>query len=255
MKKNRAKLPAKYKDKKHVLLLDVYELAKENKNDTEIWELLGITEGVWKNIVKEEEVKYTLSKARMGISTRTGIKLSDYSFGQLSDSQQKLWHRILKCENEDNYQTRIDGILQGHGEYARMNIFLYSLVHHNFHLSRAMRQVNCSARTMKRWREDSDFIAMVDSIQKEKGDFFESCLIRKCKEGDSAAILFVNRTFNRSRGYNEKVEIEHTGNVNHTVDFGIEDLDLPLEVLEVVLKAIKKKETAIEAIGYKQIEG
>lgn len=54
--------------------------------------------------------------------------------------------------------------------------------------------------------------------------------------------MFVNRTLNSDRGYNEKIAIEHrhSGTVNH-VFTRAKDLNLNLEARKEILRAIREK--------------
>lgn len=50
-------------------------------------------------------------------------------------------------------------------------------------------------------------------------DFAEGVLKKKVREEDLTALIFFLKTQGRYRGYQEKQEIEHSGQVNITVNF------------------------------------
>ena len=59
--------------------------------------------------------------------------------------------------------------------------------------------------------------------------------------GDTSSTIFANRTYNRKRGYNEKVDVDLniSGSVQHHI-VSIDSLDLPLKERKRLLHKIRK---------------
>lgn len=73
------------------------------------------------------------------------------------------------------------------------------------------RSLGIERKTFYRWYEsDPDFKQAIEDAQEERKDFFENALILRCQAGDTAAIIFANKTQCRDRGYVEKVEKDVT---------------------------------------------
>ena len=99
---------------------------------------------------------------------------------------------------------------------------------------------------------------MILEIHISKKDFYEQCLVDLVQMRNLGAILFVNRTINRDRGYNDKIEVEHSGTVVHT-GFTIDELDMPPDMLRGLLQVVrtaeeKKKAIDAEIVEPKQLE-
>lgn len=63
------------------------------------------------------------------------------------------------------------------------------------------------------YKEDPEFKAAVDDIDEITLDFVENQLLRKIKEGENQAIMFYMKYKARKRGYTEKLDIEHSGEI------------------------------------------
>lgn len=73
------------------------------------------------------------------------------------------------------------------------------------------RSLGIERKTFYRWYEsDEAFKQAVEDAQEERKDFFENALILRCQAGDTAAIIFANKTQCRDRGYVEKIEKDVT---------------------------------------------
>jgi hypothetical protein len=84
-----------------------------------------------------------------------------------------------------------------------------------------------------------DLLVEVEQIKK---DFFEEGLLKLVKAGDSSATIFGNRTLNRDRGYGEVTETRVSGVVG-VASLPLDKLNLPVDVLRVVLNAVRDYET------------
>ncbi len=80
---------------------------------------------------------------------------------------------------------------------------------------------------------------VVKQTHEAKKDLFESALVGLVKQGEPSAVVFANKTLNRDRGYNDKVEVTHVLGEQHSV----EDLQLSLEQRKEILAAIRDAQT------------
>lgn len=85
---------------------------------------------------------------------------------------------------------------------------------------RAMNEASISdQRVIDRWREqDPKFAEDMDAISNIAGDFVETQLFKKIKEGDTTAIIFYCKTKLKKRGYSERMEVD---NINGCVNIMI----------------------------------
>ena len=76
----------------------------------------------------------------------------------------------------------------------------------------ACKQVDISRDTHYRWMsDDEDYKAEVESLSDVALDFAESQLFKKIKDGDTTAMIFFLKTKGKKRGYVEKTQFEHSG--------------------------------------------
>lgn len=73
------------------------------------------------------------------------------------------------------------------------------------------------------WKQkDEDFKKAVDDVSDIVLDFAESALHKQINEGNTTATIFLLKTKGKSRGYIEKQEFEHSGEISGTpiIQFG-----------------------------------
>ncbi len=229
----------------------VYELARSGMEDNKIAKVLGVqmnTLKKWKGNRPALRDAFDRARAPRGEMPATFL---DYVHDRLPSHLKELLDKIEACDKEGNGIVRIEAMLQDAGKRARQHLFLHSLIASNFNISRACSRVNISRRTFHAWVEKEPYFAqLMDEIHIYKKDFFEGALVGLVEEGDTSATIFANRTFNRDRGYNEKVEVEHTGTVNHNhLVVDVDSLDLPIEIRKTILLAMREK----RKMGYDNI--
>ena len=82
-------------------------------------------------------------------------------------------------------------------------------------ISTAAKKADLARDTVYRWRrEDKDFDADIKAINDIVLDFAESSLHKQINEGNTAATIFLLKTKGKCRGYIEKQEIEHSGEIS-----------------------------------------
>lgn len=104
-----------------------------------------------------------------------------------------------------------------------------------------------SKATLNHWiRDDPEFADLLDEIHWHKKNWVEQHLMHRLASGDSAATIFANRTLNRDRGYNDKIQLEHSGEVSvHHQVIAVDDLSLPIDVRKKILEALRKRDDQI----------
>jgi transposase len=227
----------------------VYRLAKEGYSDNRIASALGVTVGRLRTWISQKPaLAKGVEEARAAKEDAEGFRR--YVFGKLSPELQDLWNRILKNEEDpfdepgdarkkQRARRCLDEEVRASPQAERQQLYLYALVNGNFTRSEACRKVGISASCVYEWEQkDRQFKELTKQVEEAKKDFYESALVKLVRQGDTNAVVFANRTYNRDRGYNDKVEVNVSGNVTHSVD----QLGLSLEVRKQILLAMRAKE-------------
>ena len=244
----------KYSDQ---VIFDAYEAARTGVSQEGIRALLKITADTFYDWMR----KYPLFALAIKRGREYGKKADgseetfrEYVYQQLDPKLKAIWDEVNACQKEKNSIARLEALFENHGTKARQHLFLYALTASNFNASRALKRVGLSHGRLRSWVEnDPDFAKLYQEIEWHKGNFFESGLIGRVKEGDTGAIIFANRTFNKDRGYGIKNEIQVSGTIHHEHTVDIEGLELSLEVRRALLDAIEKQEEKMNGIG-KQLQ-
>ena len=85
-------------------------------------------------------------------------------------------------------------------------------------VSHACEKYGIDRQTHYNWLKGSEWFAdEVKAIQEGMVDFAESKLYENIKKGDNTSILFYLKCKAKKRGYVEKQEIEHSGNVGFDI--------------------------------------
>jgi len=78
----------------------------------------------------------------------------------------------------------------------------------------AAKNVGIERVTHYRWMEaDPEYKAAVEELENVALDFAESHLHKQIKDGSTSATQFLLKTKGKPRGYVEKQEIQHSGNI------------------------------------------
>lgn len=236
--------PHKWKDE---YWFKIYDLARSGMTDCAIATAMGWSHRstLFRFYRKKPALKEAVERVRAeGGKSET---FRDYVHGRLPAKLKKLWDKILSWEEDPYGVDKVEAMLARRGQRVRQHLFFYALVHGNFNITEACRLVNISTTTFRQWLNlDPDFQALMEEIHWHKKNFFEGALINLVKNGDSAATIFVNRTVNRDRGYNDKhttdVNVSISGEVNHKhAQVTLKDLDLSLEARKEILQKLRQK--------------
>jgi hypothetical protein len=86
----------------------------------------------------------------------------------------------------------------------------------------ACKEVGIARKTHYEWyNEDENYKQAVDDISEIVLDFAESMLHKRIQEKDTTALIFFLKCRGRKRGYVDRQELEHSGNI--VIDFITDD--------------------------------
>lgn len=245
-KKPKTTVPAKPKGKtvSTEFLLLFYDACIREKSPIAVAKILDISKTTLVAWVKKFPVLRT-ARAIADNKRETAYTFSDYIHKHLSEEAQSIWDDIKFWDDADNATSKVRAILEGKTKRIRQELFIHALVDRGFDLSKACHLIGVSRLTLEQWKNrDFEFLQLLEELEWHKCNFFESALVDLVADGNPAAVLFVNRTKNASRGYNEKLLIEHGGSIG--VTFNIEELNLSIECRKELLGAIREQKKAVQ---------
>ena len=81
-------------------------------------------------------------------------------------------------------------------------------------ITQASKKSGIGRDSIYRWKkEDEEFNAAMESIDNIVLDFAESALHKQINEGNTASTIFLLKCKGKKRGYIEKTEVEHSGEI------------------------------------------
>lgn len=226
------------------MYVQIYEHIREGRSFQDTASIIGVSKKTllqWKKTNPAVADAVSRARQRCDIQESQTESFLSYVYNRLPPELQGVWDRMEEWEVEENGIMKTEALLQNEGKMVRMHLFVHALVACDFNVSEACRKVNIPIKTLNYWiTNEPDFGKIIEQIQIFKKDFFESALVRKVREGETSAIIFANKTYNRDRGYNEKVELEVQGNIQQTHVIDVSLLNLPLEIKRAILDAHRK---------------
>jgi hypothetical protein len=232
---------------KPIYLVQIYRLVRLGMSDPELCQTLDVSRQSlwnWKRRYPEVREAYNLAKKDLHESE----SFPRWVFSRLSPELKEVWRKIRKWEKEDNGVVRIEAMLEDRGKRVRQQLFLHALCVSRFSPTIAMMRVNLAKGELDRWiNTDPEFAALVEEMQWHKGNFFEESLVQLVKEGNPAAVIFANKSYNAKRGYNPIKNLGIDVNVHGQVNVGVFDLADVMQFLSEaskleLLQAIRRKE-------------
>ena len=230
---------------KDIFVFRAYELARAGLSEIRMAKALGIsvpTFRVWES--KKKVFKLAVEEGRK-INKRRGkdaANLRNYIFERLPKDLRKLWEKINKLDGKLTGAEKIEALLVKRGTTARQHLFVYAWVSGNFSLSQALRKVNIPRSTFDKWRNtDPDFAALIEEIDWHKKNFFEDHLVKLVAGGDVSSTIFVNKTYNRDRGYDDRkgIDIKVAGQITHSHVTMIDVSNLTLNARKEILNLLR----------------
>lgn len=247
------------KQKKHLtrggitpkLLLDYYD-AWLRSNDPNI---VAAALGTVRQVIHDWPAKHPeLAMAKKLAEERRGDRstFQGYIFKRLSKEAQKVWEDISFWSEQSAYE-KIEQIFSGHTKKLRQELFVHALVSSNFDMSTALHMVGLPYQTVKSWKDtDLAFTQLLEEITWHKKNFFETALLDLVEARHPSAVIFVNETINKDRGYSRKIEVEHSGAID-TGGINLADLDLDIQTRQKILEAIRRKKQDKERLTQESI--
>ena len=227
------------------MYVTAYELARDGLSDEQIALTLGVagkTFRIWCS--RRPALGDAVARGRHRRDPGNELTFHQYIYDHLSPELRRLWGEINACEELENGVERIEALLGDHGIRARQHLFLYALTQSMFNVSQSLRKLGIPRKTYEHWCSgDPEFAELMDEIHWHKANYFESAFIGRVSAGDTAAILHAVKTKCRDRGYNDRVEVVHSGSIAAPGAVSIAELDLPLEVRRAVLDALRARGT------------
>ena len=254
MGKKNAITPTKYSND---LVFRIYELAKNGYSKKKIANACGITRHTLKIWFEKHEVckKAYLKGAKLfaseGNQTTT---FTNYVSEHLPKKIQKKWDKIMVLGNRPRGPERVQAFLEAQDKVVQQYLFIHSLISCNFQKTKALKKIGLTYNKLHSWMQDVEFSTMVDFVHELRGDFFEDHLSQLVSEGDAKALIFVNRTFNRKRGYGDRLDVNVDGHVNYHHTISIDDTEMKLEDKKKLLNQIRTKQIESKVIDVKPIE-
>lgn len=225
------------------VILELYDAFLRESQYTKIAEVLEIdvqTLMGWLQRYQEFRTARKMAEERRG--NREG--LADYIVGHLSPEARECYDKLQFWEGKEDMEEKIRYMLRDRPKRVRQELYLHALVRSNFDPSTALRMSGVSRVQVDDWvTYDPEFKALVKEIHWHKKNFFEKALLDLVEERHPGAVIFVNKTVNADRGYNERIDVHHSGSVGGGgVD--VDDLDLPLDIRKAIYQAVQRKKQA-----------
>lgn len=201
-----------------------YKLACEGAKDREIAETVGVGEARFKRWLSEKPaLQAAVDEGRRKREDADGYKTAffDYVEGRLPAQAKGVWEKIRVWDEQgsSNFEGKLETLLEGRGDRFRQHLWVQAMAFSHFDPREAGRLVGVGPATIKKWKEeDPGFEDVIYVLEEAKRDFCEAALMRLVHTGDTAAVIFANKTLNRKRGYEVKSTITHEGLVQHRLE-------------------------------------
>jgi len=231
-------------------LTTIYDLAKAGESESVIGKTLGVSANTFRTWKKEvPSVKNALDRGRgKGSKMKTAGDFLHYVYGRMCPEAQAVYDKISTFEHEANGLKKIEALFEKQGKHVRQHLYLHALVSKNFNPTKACAFVGVRRSELNRWSlSDPGFVQLLDEIHEAKGDLYEASLIALVESGDPGATVFANKTFNRDRGYSDKVEVEVGGQVDHLhAIIAVDELGLSIDTRKEILERIRDRDSIID---------
>jgi hypothetical protein len=200
------------------LVIDIFLLARSGLSDEKIALALNVNDNTffeWKRDKPEVKAAITRGKSPQGENDNGGT-FQEYVYKQLRPELKEIWDEIVEWSDHDDSWERINAVLYDKPTKVRQQLFVHAMCHTVFDVSESCRLVGIGRRELESWAStDSEFTALMQDLDFHKKNYFETALISLTTMRNPHAVMFVNKTKNRDRGYGEVFAMEHKGKVEH----------------------------------------
>lgn len=240
------KKASKWKDD---FFAEAYRLAKDGLSNEQIAKQFRVSTVVFN---KWMQTKPALKKALVDGRHQDRQHLESFRnfiYGRLTPKAKRLWDELDKAERafeeSEGTDDRRDAVIElfaTQGKKLRQQLFIHALVTSNFQPSIACRRTGISVNEVREWAaRDRGFAELLKGVHDCKKDFFESALMDLVAKRDSAAVIFVNKTVNRDRGYGDVKDDVRRVQHEHRIMLD----DLPVDVKRAILENIQRKQVPL----------
>lgn len=219
-------------------ILQFYDAYVRERNLGQVASTFGVTPWNMGQIIKRNP-ELQLAVAMADENRKKGI-LANYALSNLSPEARKMWDRITKLETH----AEIDACFKGKTLKLRQQLFCTAVLYTCHDYAKSLRMVGVPYADFLKWRNDPEFLQMLEELQWQKKQFFHKSLMGLVCEGHPGAVVFVNRTVNADMGFSERLDLNVQGQAAHAGDYPLDQLGLPASVLKQVLEAMEKKKAA-----------
>ena len=228
----------------NTMYVTAYQYARDGMSDEQIGNALGATGVTFRRwCANDDALADAVARGREIIDGQDAMNFPDYVYQHLSPELRSLWDEIHECAQLENGVERVEAALRNGGKYARQHLFVHALATTCFNVSKSMRLLNVSRKMYDDWRKnDPGFADLLDEMNWHKQNFFEQAFIGRVAAGDTPAILHAVKSQLGHRGYGDKMQMEHTGTIEHKHTVDVTDLNLPLEARVAILDAVEVHE-------------
>lgn len=215
----------------------------------------GLSDVINRAVIRREEVRVlrkAMAVAEINNKNKDISQLDDLILGRLPPELRSIWKKLV---NKEPLTKEMEMMLASKGEIHRMRLLAYALIKCDFNATKACKLAGVPYRKFMVWSTTNlDFIRLMEEVRECKKDLAEESLIKLVKKGDRNAVIFVNKTLNKDRGYGQTVEVNSQVTHNYNM-INIEELDLPVEIKIAILNAIrnkKEKEMHVNAVNVQE---
>ena len=225
------------------MYVTAYQLARDGLADIRIADAIGVAWLTFRRWMRQRPALVdALTRGRCRGEPGKEQTFREYVYDHLSPHLQDVWKEINACAELDNGVERIEALLSNHGKRAKQHLFVYALTQSMFNVSQSLRKIGIPRKTYETWcQSDPDFSELMDEMHWHKENFFEQAFMGRVAAGDTLAIIHAAKTKLRDRGYNDKVEVVHSGSIGSGDAVSITALDLDVETKKKVLDALRRK--------------
>lgn len=228
----------------------ILQLARTGMGDMKIAEAIGKDYNTFKKWLKDnEDLRNDLATAR-SVNNPDAEKPSfkDYVYGRLPEHLKPAWNSIVMLHTEPNSLARLERITAKQGEVGRQHLFIHALIHCNFIVTRACQMVGIKVREYEAWKNDPDFLEIVDLMTEWEMDFYQEAFMDLVAARDPGIVKFAMQAKLGKRGFAPKTTIQHEGSIDHNHSHIIDVTKLPLERQRQLLEAIDQQEEEQKAL-------
>lgn len=118
-------------------------------------------------------------------------------------------------------------------------------------ITAATERVGISRQTHYNWlEEDSEYAQAMSEVEDRQIDFYETALHGLIKDKNATAVIFALKTKGKKRGYIEKQEISHSGELKGSLDLR----SVVMGAEQVARKLEEERKQELEALAEKKVK-